>query len=82
MVLEIHHLPYALERKYKHAARDWRWQNIFPARDLSIDPRTGLRRRHHRDEATINKAIKAAADTGNLDAGFVAPFAAVSVFTQ
>jgi integron integrase len=54
------YLPYALERKYKNAARDWRWQYVFPARDSSIDPRTGLRRRHHVDEATINKAIKTA----------------------
>ena len=54
------YLPYALERKYRNAARDWRWQYVFPARDLSIDPRTGIRRRHHLDEATINKAIKAA----------------------
>ena len=38
----------------------WRWQYVFPARDLSIDPRTGLRRRYHFDEATINKAIKVA----------------------
>src|SRR5437773_4794515 len=49
-----------LERKYRNAARDWRWQYIFPARDLSTDPRSGIRRRHHIDEATINKAIKVA----------------------
>ena len=54
------YLPYALERKYKYAARDWRWQYVFPARDLSRDPRTGIVRRHHTDEATINKAIKLA----------------------
>src|SRR5262245_2056426 len=54
------YLPYALERKYRHAARDWRWQYVFPARDLSRDPRTGIVRRHHLDEATINKAIKLA----------------------
>jgi integron integrase len=54
------YLPYALERKYKSAPRDWRWQYVFPARDLSRDPRTGIIRRHHIDEATINKAIKLA----------------------
>ncbi len=54
------YLPYALERKYKSAPRDWRWQYVFPARDLSTDPRTGIRRRHHLDEGSINKAIKAA----------------------
>jgi integron integrase len=53
------YLPGALERKYPKAAREWGWQYVFPARDLSKDPRTGRIRRHHLDEATINKAIKA-----------------------
>jgi integron integrase len=54
------YLPGALERKYLSAAREWRWQYVFPARDLSRDPRSGQIRRHHLDEATINKAIKIA----------------------
>ena len=54
------YLPGALDRKYPKAARDWGWQYVFPARDLSRDPRSGVTRRHHLDEATINKAIKAA----------------------
>ena len=54
------YLPGALERKYPNAAREWRWQYVFPARDLSKDPRSGQIRRHHLDEATINKAIKTA----------------------
>ena len=32
------YLPYALERKYPGAARDWSWQYLFPARDLSPRP--------------------------------------------
>jgi len=54
------YLPGALDRKYPNAAREWGWQYVFPARDLSRDPRSGVVRRHHVDEATINKAIKAA----------------------
>jgi integron integrase len=54
------YLPEALGRKYPKAARDWRWQYVFPARDLSVDPRTGVKRRHHLDEATIFRAIKTA----------------------
>jgi integron integrase len=54
------YLPGALDRKYPNAAREWGWQYVFPARDLSRDPRSGVTRRHHLDEATINKAIKAA----------------------
>ena len=54
------YLPGALDRKYPHAAREWGWQYVFPARDLSVDPRTGKMRRHHLDEATIHRAIKTA----------------------
>ena len=54
------YLPGALDRKYPKAAREWRWQYVFPARDLSKDPRSGQTRRHHLDEATIHRAIKAA----------------------
>ena len=34
------YLPYALERKYPNANRDWAWQYVFPAARLSRDPRT------------------------------------------
>jgi integron integrase len=54
------YLPGALERKYPNAAREWGWQYVFPARDLSKDPRSGKVRRHHLDEATVHRAIKTA----------------------
>jgi len=54
------YLPGALERKYPHAQREWRWQYVFPARDRSTDPRSGAVRRHHVDEATVHRAIKTA----------------------
>jgi integron integrase len=54
------YLPGALDRKYPNAAREWRWQYVFPARDRSRDPRSGAIQRHHLDEATIQKAIRAA----------------------
>jgi integron integrase len=60
------YLPYALERKYPNANRDWGWQWVFPARDLSTDPRTGVVRRHHVDPGVVNKAIKAAARRAGL----------------
>ena len=44
------YLPGALDRKYPNAAREWRWQYVFPARDRSTDPRSGAVRRHHLDE--------------------------------
>jgi integron integrase len=52
------YLPHALARKYPNAAKEWGWQYVFPARDISVDPRSGITRRHHVDPSVINKAIK------------------------
>lgn len=54
------YLPYALDRKYPNAGREWGWQYVFPARTLTTDPRSGVVRRHHVDPSVINKAIKGA----------------------
>jgi integron integrase len=54
------YLPGALDRKYPGAPTEWGWQYVFPARDLSTDPRSGITRRHHLDEATVHRAIKIA----------------------
>lgn len=54
------YLPYALERKYPNAAREWLWQYVFPAAKLSVDPRTGEKRRHHASEDRLQKAVKEA----------------------
>jgi len=54
------YLPNALARKYKTAMREWGWQYVFPASNLSTDPRSGVIRRHHVDPSVINKAIKSA----------------------
>ena len=54
------YLPYALDKKYPNAEREWNWQFVFPGRSLSKDPRSGTIRRHHVDQSVINKAIKKA----------------------
>jgi integron integrase len=54
-------LPYALERKYPNAGREWPWQWVFPQDHLSVDPRTRIRRRHHFYEQTLSRAIGVAA---------------------
>ena len=53
-------LPDALARKYPNAPQEWAWQWVFPARSLSTDPRSGLIRRHHLGEETLQRAVKAA----------------------
>lgn len=54
------YLPNALAKKYPNAEREWGWQYVFPARSLSVDPLSGLTRRHHIDTSLINKAIRGA----------------------
>jgi integrase len=54
------YLPHALARKHPTTAKEWGWQYVFPARTLSVDPRSGLTRRPHLDPSVVNKAIKAA----------------------
>ena len=56
--VEAVYLPYALERKYPNAGREWGWQYVFPAARLSIDPRSGLSRRHHLMDQTVQRAVK------------------------
>lgn len=60
-------LPHALSRKYPNAEREFAWQYVFPARSLSIDPRSGARRRHHVDEAVLQRAIKLARTRAGID---------------
>jgi len=52
------YLPYAFDRKDPHAGTSWPWQYVFPAAKRSIDPRSGVQRRHHVSESALQKAVK------------------------
>jgi integron integrase len=54
------YLPHALERKYPQSASAWGWQYVFPANKRSVDPRSGLERRHHLGESVLQSAVKEA----------------------
>ncbi len=60
-------LPYALDRKYPNAAKEWSWQYIFPASQRSRDPLSGKTKRHHLDESVLQKAVRQAAHVAGLD---------------
>jgi integron integrase len=51
------YLPGALNRKYPNASVQPAWQYVFPARNLSIDPRSKIERRHHIGERQIQRAV-------------------------
>ena len=61
------HLPYALERKYPAANREWIWQYVYPSRRLSQDPRSGRIRRHHLSSSGLRKAVRQAAKLARID---------------
>ncbi len=54
------YLPHALENKYTNANKEWGWQYVFPSTRLSIDPRSGKKRRHHISEKILQQSVKEA----------------------
>ena len=60
-------LPAALERKYVNATQEWIWQYVFPSRSRSIDPRSGIERRHHVDEKNLQRAVRVAVKSSGIE---------------
>ena len=60
------YLPFALERKYPRANKEWGWQYVFPSRKRSVDPRSNKIRRHHINEQTLQRVVKKAIKATNL----------------
>lgn len=54
------YLPIAIERKYPNSNKEWSWQYVFPSSKRSVDPQTGVIRRHHLSEKNLQRAIKQA----------------------
>jgi integron integrase len=61
------YLPNALARKYPNAQKEWIWQYIFPAKKLSVDPRSGIKRRHHFGARSLQRAVATAARQSKID---------------
>jgi integron integrase len=53
-------LPHAYAVKNPSAAIDWGWFWVFPADHLSLDPRSGIRRRYHAYDGTFQRELKRA----------------------
>jgi site-specific recombinase XerC len=49
-----------LSTKFPKAATEWAWQWVFPSAELSVDPESGRRRRHHVSDAGVQRAMTAA----------------------
>jgi integron integrase len=55
-------MPHALEAKYPRAGQSWAWHWVFPSPTLSVDPRSGVERRHHLFEERLGRKLKVAVE--------------------
>ena len=53
-------VPHALEAKYPKVGQTWGWFWFFPSPTLSVDPHSGVERRHHLFEERLQRALKKA----------------------
>ena len=60
-------MPSALERKYPRAGTSWSWFWVFPQADHSVDPRSGVVRRHHLYDQSFQRAFKRAAERSGVN---------------
>lgn len=59
-------LPYALERKYRNAAKEWAWQFLFPSVHYATIPGAEGPRRHHLHSSVVQRAVKDAVRAAGL----------------
>lgn len=53
-------MPYALAKKYPNQVSSLHWKFVFCANLRSIDPRSGVERRHHLHPSTLARNLKTA----------------------
>jgi len=60
-------LPYAIDRKYKTAARSYQWQYLFPSDRYAFIRHNESRRRHHAHASGLSRAVKAAVTESGIN---------------
>ena len=59
-------VPHALDVKYTKVGYSWGWFWLFPSPTFSIDPRSGVERRHHLFEERLQRALKVAVPNAGI----------------
>ena len=59
-------LPKALERKFPNAGKEWAWFWVFPSARISVDPRSGIARRHYMFTSSLQKSFKTALSVSGI----------------
>ena len=60
-------LPEGLARKYPKAGVSWEWQWLFSSREFSVDPVSGVLRRHHVQDGAVQGFVRRAARAAQID---------------
>lgn len=60
------YMPHALDAKYPRAGQTWAWHWVFPSPVISVDPRSGIERRHHLYEQRLQRGLKLALDQAGI----------------
>ena len=60
------YIPGALARRMTRAAKDYAWFFLFPAAQESVDPESGIKRRHHWHQGSYNQALRKTAKSIGL----------------
>lgn len=59
-------VPFALDKKYPNIGTEWGWFWVFPAQNYSVDPESGIRRRHYQHESELQRAIRSASQKAGM----------------
>ncbi len=59
-------LPYALEKKYPNAGKEYGWQYIFPAKTLTFKKNSNKKFRFHINQSTFQKEFKKASRKADI----------------
>lgn len=60
-------LPDGLDKKFQRAGERWEWQWLFPSREASRDPASGIVRRHHTLDGAFQTAVRKAAAAAGIN---------------
>jgi len=60
-------MPNALARKHPNGGSSWSWHRVFAADHCSRNPRSGVIRRHHLHEQTVQRRLKRALQAAGVD---------------
>lgn len=61
------YMPYLLGKKYPKAGLSLGWQFLFPSYELAMDPRAGVKRRHHIYRRTIQRKVRQAVQAAKIN---------------